>query len=89
MLVVNVNPYETSFDENKEVMKFAAVANGVRTTKEVRPAPTPAKEPRVVRLSMVDGGDEEDVIYEGKSTFWMAVELIRKLIRTAGCRGGR
>ncbi|KAK4705272.1 kinesin family member 20, partial [Phenoliferia sp. Uapishka_3] len=64
VLIVNVNPYETSFDENKEVMKFAAVANSVMTTKENKPAPTPAKEVRVVRLSIVEGGDEEDVIYE-------------------------
>jgi kinesin family member 20 len=86
-MIVNVNPYTTTFDENSHVMKFSAVATGVMTTKNnvstpviepVAPAPTEEeqeeepetpikrKESRIVRLSMVDGGEEEDVIYEGE-----------------------
>ncbi|KAM0786363.1 hypothetical protein ACM66B_001833 [Microbotryomycetes sp. NB124-2] len=78
-MIVNVNPWDTSFDENSHVMKFSAVAKGVMTIKNKNVAPsivatlpvveTPKKamtavEPRVVRLSMIDGEDETDVIYE-------------------------
>jgi kinesin family protein 20 len=73
VMIVNVNPYETSFDENSHVMKFSAVAKGIMTVKNNVPVPvlpvlaTPVrKEPRVVRLSIVEGGEEEDVIYEGE-----------------------
>lgn len=85
-MIVNVNPYSTSFDENSHVMKFSAVAKGVMTIKNNVPTPvvlspveapvaeekeepeTPVrrKESRVVRLSMIEGGEEEDVIYEGE-----------------------
>lgn len=69
-MIVNVDPYSTSFDENTHVMKFAAVAKGVMTIKNnlpvpATPAPAPATPaPRVVRLSMIEGGEEEDVVYE-------------------------
>ncbi|BGP56583.1 hypothetical protein JCM8202v2_004209 [Rhodotorula sphaerocarpa] len=33
VMVVNVNPHETGFDENSHVMKFSAVAKGVMTVK--------------------------------------------------------
>ncbi|GAA6062896.1 hypothetical protein JCM10212_002118 [Sporobolomyces blumeae] len=76
VMIVNVNPYETGFDENTHVMKFSAVAKGVMTVKKdtgpvIVPVPaTPSPEarqkpePRVVRVSLVPGGDEEEVLYE-------------------------
>ncbi|GAA6003651.1 hypothetical protein JCM10207_003528 [Rhodosporidiobolus poonsookiae] len=84
VMIVNINPYSTSFDENSHVMKFSAVARGVMTVQRngnalVLPPPAaPAKqaeevvkevarvkkEPRVVRLSLIDGGEEEEVLYE-------------------------
>lgn len=83
-MIVNVNPYETSYDENSHVMKFSAVAKGVMTVKNNTPIPTilpplpasavdqatpPRRELRIVRLSMIEGGEEEDVIYEGEYEF--------------------
>lgn len=87
-MVVNVNPYETGFDENSHVMKFSAVAKGVMTVKRGLDAatadlttlpPVPSlpidfkipeikkakPEPRLVRVSLIDNGDEEEVLYEG------------------------
>lgn len=82
-MIVNVNPYETGFDENSHVMKFSAVAKGVMTVKRgpdavvaAAPVPVPAQlkhptevkknaEQRIVRLSLVEGGEEEEIIYEG------------------------
>ncbi|SGZ31825.1 BQ5605_C042g12013 [Microbotryum silenes-dioicae] len=73
VMIVNVNPYETSFDENSHVMKFSAVAKGVMTIKNDKPVAVPSttvaltpqqKEPRIVRVSMYEGAEEEDVIYE-------------------------
>ncbi|KAF9650694.1 kinesin-domain-containing protein [Thelephora ganbajun] len=40
VMIVNVNPYDTGFDENSHVMKFASLAREVTTTR--KPAP-PAK----------------------------------------------
>ena len=37
MMIVNVNPYDTGYDENSHVMKFAALAREVYVT----PAPAP------------------------------------------------
>lgn len=76
VMIVNVNPYDTGFDENSHVMKFSAVAKGVMTVKSkipvrvaspVLPCTPVKKEVRIVRLSLVDGGEEEDVVYEGMS----------------------
>lgn len=45
-MIVNVNPYDTGFDENSHVMKFAALAREVYTTptqapiQRVPPSPT-------------------------------------------------
>ncbi|GAA5933596.1 uncharacterized protein JCM15063_001357 [Sporobolomyces koalae] len=80
VMIVNVNPYETGFDENTHVMKFSAVAKGVMTIKKdtthlivpVRSTPmrampepvTPKPEPRVVRMSLAEGAAEEEFIYE-------------------------
>jgi hypothetical protein len=36
-MIVNVNPYDTGFDENSHVMKFAALAREVYTTPAYAP----------------------------------------------------
>jgi hypothetical protein len=36
-MVVNINPFDTGFDENSHVMKFAAVAKDVATWRRVHP----------------------------------------------------
>ncbi|KAI8636332.1 kinesin motor domain-containing protein [Parasitella parasitica] len=36
-IIVNVNPYDTGYDENSHVMKFAAVAKDVTTWKQTHP----------------------------------------------------
>lgn len=44
-MIVNVNPYDTGYDENSHVMKFAALAREVCTTAPTavsRALPTPA-----------------------------------------------
>jgi kinesin family protein 20 len=38
-MIVNVNPFDTGYDENSNVMKFAALAREVYVT----PAPAPAR----------------------------------------------
>jgi len=47
-MIVNVNPYDTGYDENSHVMKFAALAREVYVT----PAPAP-----VQRVPVVGPGD--------------------------------
>ena len=45
-MIVNVNPYDTGFDENVHVMKFAALAREVCTvpaTNAARVPPSPSK----------------------------------------------
>jgi kinesin family member 20 len=48
-MIVNVNPYDTGYDENSHVMKFAALAREVYTTPAVAPVqrlpapPSPSK----------------------------------------------
>ncbi|KAI8997248.1 kinesin motor domain-containing protein [Pilobolus umbonatus] len=37
VMIVNVNPFDTGFDENSHVMKFAAVAKDVATFRRVHP----------------------------------------------------
>lgn len=37
VMIVNVNPFDTGFDENSHVMKFAAVAKDVATWRRVHP----------------------------------------------------
>ncbi|TFY71141.1 hypothetical protein EVG20_g1873 [Dentipellis fragilis] len=39
VMIVNVNPYDTGFDENSHVMKFAALAKEVHTLAPVQRAP--------------------------------------------------
>lgn len=45
---------------------------------------TPRRELRVVRLSMVEGGEEEDVIYEGEK-FSVPAERANGLTSCAQC----
>lgn len=71
-MIVNVNPFETGFDENSHVMKFSAVAKEIMTIKNTLPILPEVEEeevrlPRVIRLSMIDGGEEHDIVYEGLS----------------------
>lgn len=40
VMIVNVNPYDTGFDENSHVMKFAALAKEVYTQAPAQKAPT-------------------------------------------------
>lgn len=37
VIIVNVNPYDTGYDENNHVMKFAAVAKDVTTLRQTQP----------------------------------------------------
>ncbi|GJN90377.1 hypothetical protein Rhopal_003388-T1 [Rhodotorula paludigena] len=88
VMIVNINPYETGFDENSHVMKFAAVASSVTTVKRgtdnflapvpempaVQPTPTVKdkslkKEPKLVRVSLIEGGEEEEVLYEEDDSY--------------------
>jgi kinesin family member 20 len=49
VMIVNVNPYDTGYDENSHVMKFAALAREVFTTPAAAPihrAPSPTKSGR-------------------------------------------
>ena len=51
-MIVNVNPYDTGYDENSHVMKFAALAREVYVT----PAPAPMQRiPLTVRPDKMHG----------------------------------
>ncbi|KAI0032497.1 P-loop containing nucleoside triphosphate hydrolase protein [Vararia minispora EC-137] len=50
VMIVNVNPYDTGFDENSHVMKFAALAKEVHT-----PAPIQHPFPRIASPTKVSG----------------------------------
>ena len=60
-MIVNVNPYDTGYDENSHVMRFAALAREVYTTPAAaphkRPPPKinrpPLKDPDIVPLPFV------------------------------------
>ncbi|KAI0318991.1 P-loop containing nucleoside triphosphate hydrolase protein [Amylostereum chailletii] len=45
VMIVNVNPYDTGFDENSHVMKFAALAREVQTIAPVQRAPASPTKP--------------------------------------------
>ncbi|GAA5832474.1 hypothetical protein JCM11251_006466, partial [Rhodosporidiobolus azoricus] len=77
VMIVNINPYSTSYDENSHVMKFSAVARSVTTVQRagntlVLPSTAEEqetkvkkeKQTRVVRMSLIEGGEEEEVVYE-------------------------
>lgn len=73
-MIVNVNPFGTSFDESSHVMKFSALTKQVLLAKNAPSVPIISireVETRMARLSLVPGGEVEDVIYEGKSLFWI------------------
>jgi len=50
-MIVNVNPYDTGYDENSHVMKFAALAREVYIT----PAPAPVQRVPVVGPGKLHG----------------------------------
>lgn len=50
-MIVNVNPYDTGYDENSHVMKFAALAKEVYVT----PAPAPVQRVPIVGPGNVQG----------------------------------
>lgn len=50
-MIVNVNPYDTGYDENSHVMKFAALAREVYVT----PAPAPLQRVPVVGPGAMHG----------------------------------
>lgn len=75
-MIVNINPYDTGYDENSHVMKFSAVTQSVHTSLNVVPEPSPHTVMEVVeggkrgkvsicRMSILEGGQEEEVIYHG------------------------
>lgn len=79
-MIVNINPYDTGFDENSNVMKFSALAKDIHTVAQKRPPPsaiprlTPQTTYRKVTLSI--GGasgvkitERQFDIVEGKETF--------------------
>jgi kinesin family protein 20 len=47
VMIVNVNPYDTGYDENSHVMKFAALAREVYTT-----ASAPARVPSPMKFKL-------------------------------------
>lgn len=88
-MIVNVDPYSTSFNETSDVMKFSALTKEILTVKvnnkDTVRAPAAVEEQekedveqivlveekvqRVVRMSMCPGGEEQDILYEGTSTY--------------------
>lgn len=50
-MIVNVNPYDTGYDENSHVMKFAALAREVTVT----PAPAPVQRVPVIGPGSLQG----------------------------------
>jgi kinesin family member 20 len=73
-MIVNVNPYDTGFDENSHVMKFAALAREVTTTRKPVPpakkgsstaAPRPSEQRRrKVTISMGKPGRQSEALLE-------------------------
>ena len=73
-MIVNVNPYDTGFDENSHVMKFAALAREVTTTRKAAPpakkgTSTAASRPseqrrRKVTISMGKPGRRSETLLE-------------------------
>lgn len=73
-MIVNVNPYDTGFDENSHVMKFAALAREVTTTRKFVPptkkgaSTTPSRPSeqhrRKVTISMGKPGRKSETLLE-------------------------
>lgn len=51
-MIVNVNPYDTGFDENAHVMRFAALAREVYTT----PTPAPVRSRPKIQPAVIGTG---------------------------------
>lgn len=54
-MIVNVNPYDTGFDENSHVMKFAALAREVCTTPTQAPIQRTPSSPTKIAQSNKGG----------------------------------
>ena len=75
-MIVNVNPYDTGFDENSHVMKFASLAREVTTTRKpappakkgsslANPTPRPSEQHRrKVTISMGKPGRQSEALLE-------------------------
>ncbi|KIP06938.1 hypothetical protein PHLGIDRAFT_13558 [Phlebiopsis gigantea 11061_1 CR5-6] len=79
VMIVNINPYDTGYDENSHVMKFAALAREVCTT-----APTAVS--RAIPASLQQQS-KKSVAGNGRSTD--AVPHRRKVTISIGGRSGR
>jgi kinesin family member 20 len=64
-MIVNVNPYDTGFDENSQVMKFSAIAREVSTV-VVKPSHEDRR--RTVRLSLAD--ESYDALFDILEGMW-------------------
>lgn len=61
-MIVNVNPYDTGFEENSHVMRFSALAREVSTVTHKTQTPTfkkPEPVTRKVTLSFAGVGDKK------------------------------
>jgi len=77
-MIVNVNPYDTGFDENSHVMKFAALAKEVYT-----PAPIQRARPKVT-TNPVSGIPQRTVMRASDVTSHR-----RQVTISTGGQGGR
>lgn len=70
-MIVNVNPFDTGFEENTHVMRFSAVAKDITTTRSnvQTMTATPRKAPPT-RVSVTSSDDTVlDITIEGELTF--------------------
>ncbi|GAA6032256.1 hypothetical protein JCM8097_007148 [Rhodosporidiobolus ruineniae] len=79
VMIVNINPYSTSFDENSHVMKFSAVARGIMTVQ--RSGTAHALAPPVRR--------EERIEEEGEEEEPRRREPVRRVVRMSLTEGGQ
>lgn len=86
-MIVNVNPYDTGYDENSHVMKFAALAREVYVT----PAPAPLQRiPTLPGASKTVRGKIKDATQPPSNPSSPAKPLRRKVtISFGGTKGGR
>ncbi|KAG8967829.1 hypothetical protein FRC03_009231 [Tulasnella sp. 419] len=65
VMIVNVNPYDTGFDENSHVMKFSALARDVTTVYNKAPVPTKVVKPtRIVSLTSSTSSQPPQALWE-------------------------